>query len=44
MPEKAVGKGLAAVDRYYQDYGFRARELKGEGKRIKVMHIMELLA
>ncbi len=27
-------KGLAAVDKYYQDYGCRARELKGQGKKI----------
>jgi bzd-type benzoyl-CoA reductase N subunit len=27
-------KGLALVDRYYNDYGCRAKELKGEGKRI----------
>jgi bzd-type benzoyl-CoA reductase N subunit len=29
-----TAKGLSLVDRYYQDYGSRARELKGEGKRI----------
>lgn len=34
MTEKADGKGLAAVDRYYKDYGCRARELKGQGKKI----------
>ena len=33
MTGKAAGRGLAA-DRYYQDYGSRARELKGQGKRI----------
>jgi len=33
MPEEAGG-GLAAVDKYYQDYGCRARELKKQGKRI----------
>jgi bzd-type benzoyl-CoA reductase N subunit len=27
-------KGLSLADRYYADYGSRARELKGEGKRI----------
>ena len=27
-------KGLSLADRYYTDYGSRARELKGEGKRI----------
>jgi benzoyl-CoA reductase subunit C len=34
MPEEGVGRGLAAVDRYYQDYGCRARELKKQGKPI----------
>jgi len=34
MMEKGAGKGLAAADRYYQDYGCRARELKKQGKRI----------
>jgi bzd-type benzoyl-CoA reductase N subunit len=34
MPEKGVGRGLMAADRYYQDYGVRARELKKEGKRV----------
>jgi benzoyl-CoA reductase subunit C len=34
MPEKGTGKGLAAADRYYRDYGSRARELKGQGKKI----------
>jgi len=34
MPGKAADKGLVMVDRYYQDYGSRARELKGQGKRI----------
>jgi benzoyl-CoA reductase subunit C len=34
MAEKGAGKGLAAVDRYYQDYGGRARELKKQAKRI----------
>jgi benzoyl-CoA reductase subunit C len=34
MVEKGVGKELTAADRYYQDYGGRARELKKQGKRI----------
>jgi benzoyl-CoA reductase subunit C len=34
MPGEAAGGGLAAVDRYYQDYGCRARELKRQGQRI----------
>jgi bzd-type benzoyl-CoA reductase N subunit len=34
MPEEGAGKGLAAADRYYRDYGLRARELKGQGKKI----------
>lgn len=34
MVEKGASKGLAAVDRYYQHYGGRARELKKQGKRI----------
>ena len=35
MPlEGAAGKGLATVDKYYQDYGGRARELKQQGKKI----------
>ena len=34
MPEEGAGKGLAAADRYYQDYGFRARELKNQGRKI----------
>ena len=34
MPKEASGGGLAAADRYYQDYGSRARELKRQGKRI----------
>lgn len=34
MPEEAAGRGLAAADRYYQDYGSRARELKRQGKKI----------
>jgi benzoyl-CoA reductase subunit C len=32
--ESATGKGLSLVEKYYQDYGSRARELKGEGERI----------
>jgi len=34
MPEKAVVKGLAEADRYYQDYGLRARELKKQGQKV----------
>ena len=34
MPEKSTAEGLATAGRYYQDYGSRARELKGQGKRI----------
>ena len=34
MPEEGTGGGLATVDKYYQDYGCRARELKKQGKRI----------
>ena len=34
MSGEAGGGGLAAADRYYQDYGCRARELKRQGKRI----------
>ena len=34
MVEKGAGKGLAAADRYYQDYGGRARELKKQEKKI----------
>ena len=32
MNEKS-GNSMATVERYYQDYGLRARDLKGEGKR-----------
>jgi len=34
LRESAGGGGLAAVDKYYQDYGLRARELKGQGKKV----------
>ncbi|MGQ9545620.1 MAG: 2-hydroxyacyl-CoA dehydratase subunit D [Dehalococcoidia bacterium] len=34
MLEKTAGMGFAAVDRYYQDYGVRARELKKQGAKI----------
>ncbi len=34
MPEKVALKGLAEADRYYQDYGLRARELKKQGRKI----------
>ncbi len=33
MPSEAIG-GLMAADKYYQDYGARARELKKQGKKI----------
>jgi bzd-type benzoyl-CoA reductase N subunit len=33
MPGEIVG-GLAAVNKYYQDYGSKVRELKKQGKRI----------
>jgi len=32
--EGATNKGLSLAEKYYQDYGSRARELKGQGKRI----------
>jgi benzoyl-CoA reductase/2-hydroxyglutaryl-CoA dehydratase subunit BcrC/BadD/HgdB len=34
MPGEVTGGGLAAADRYYRDYGARARELKKQGQRI----------
>ena len=34
MPEEGAGEGLAVADRYYRDYGCRARELKQQGKKI----------
>jgi len=34
MPGEVTGGGLATVDKYYQDYGSRARELKKQGKQI----------
>jgi bzd-type benzoyl-CoA reductase N subunit len=34
MPEKGACRGLMAAEKYYQDYGIRARELKREGKRM----------
>jgi benzoyl-CoA reductase subunit C len=35
MTEKsAANKGLSLVEKYYQDYGSRAGELKGQGKQI----------
>jgi bzd-type benzoyl-CoA reductase N subunit len=34
MPETSVGKGLAAADRYYQEYGLRAKELKAQGQKV----------
>lgn len=32
--ESTAVRGLAAVDKLYQDYGCRARELKNQGKRV----------
>ncbi len=32
--ESTTAKGMAAVDRLYQDYGCRARELKGQGRKV----------
>jgi bzd-type benzoyl-CoA reductase N subunit len=32
--KSATSKGLSLAEKYYQDYGSRARELKGEGKRV----------
>jgi benzoyl-CoA reductase subunit C len=32
--EGANNKGLSLAEKYYQDYGSRAKELKGEGRRI----------
>jgi benzoyl-CoA reductase subunit C len=34
MPEKDAGSGLAVIDKYYQDYGCRAIELKSQGRKI----------
>lgn len=34
MPEKVALKGLAEVERYYQEYGYQARELRKQGKKI----------
>ncbi len=34
MKEKHGAKGLGAVEEHYQHYGWRARELRGQGKRI----------
>lgn len=34
MAELGVEKGLAKAEKYYNDYGARARELKAEGKKI----------
>ncbi len=33
MLTKSAGGGLAVIEKYYQDYGFRARELKSQGKK-----------
>jgi benzoyl-CoA reductase subunit C len=32
--KSAADKGLSLVEKYYQDYGSRARELKGQGEQI----------
>jgi len=34
MAERGAGKRLAAENRYYLDYGGRARELKKRGRKI----------
>ncbi len=34
MLKESQDKGLVAAERYYQDYGVRARELREEGKKI----------
>ena len=34
MVEKVALKGLAEAERYYQDYGLRARELKKQGNKV----------
>jgi benzoyl-CoA reductase subunit C len=34
MVKKGAGGGLATANKYYQDYGGRARELKKQGQRI----------
>jgi benzoyl-CoA reductase subunit C len=34
MPEKVALKGMEKVERYYQEYGLRARELKKEGRKV----------
>ena len=31
---RLASQGLATVERYYQDYGCRARELKGQGRKV----------
>jgi benzoyl-CoA reductase subunit C len=33
MPQESAGGGLAAADKYYQEYGLRARELKKQGQK-----------
>ena len=40
--KKENGQGLAAAEKYYRDYGCRAKELKGEG--MKVMGYFSTLA
>lgn len=32
--ERALSQGLAMAEKYYRDYGCRAKELKREGKKI----------
>lgn len=34
MLGEGAGSGLKSVDKYYQDYGYRARELESQGKKI----------
>lgn len=34
MSEQGDNLGLKGADKYYQDYGLRARELKGQGRKI----------
>jgi benzoyl-CoA reductase subunit C len=34
MPDKSAVTGLTAVDKYYQDYGCWARELKSQGRKL----------
>lgn len=34
MPGKVALKGMAEVERYYQEYGLRAKELRKQGKKV----------